>query len=146
MVGLIKKLAFWILEYEVDVIRHQHIDKIAKQMTMIDEDRRQLAAHRELLREESAQTREDFLKAISSIAEHFSLGQRAQAEQVGKLADASAAQAAAFQSHLALFSVTSPPTSRTLRDADEYQSEIERAGFPALAPYEDQLKWVLSNT
>ena len=112
----------------------------------LEYERVAVAALREQLQEDQREMREDFLRAIASITEHFALGQRAQAEQVGKLADATAAQSEAFKSHLALFSVSEPPTSRTIRDIDEYQSELQRSGFPTNGTEEEQLTWVLANT
>lgn len=119
----------------------------------LGEERRQLELERaelnyELARvhDSQAESRHDFLTALASIAEHFSLGSRAQAEQIGRLAEASLQQSSVVQSHLDLFSTTASPVSRTLRDADEFRNELERSGFPVDAPPDDQMRWVLNNT
>jgi hypothetical protein len=156
--GLIKRLLWPWIEQEIferehamraqfNRIQDRRNEDYGRSVKELEDRKRQLDAQRELLLQESADQRADFLKAIASIAEHFALGQKAQADQVGKLAEAATAQASALQSHLSLFTnIPSAPISRTLRDEDEYQSELSRSGFPADAPYEDQLKWVLANT
>jgi hypothetical protein len=104
---------------------------------------------REQLRQEQADAREDFLKALSTIAEHFSLSGKVQAEQVGKLAEAAAKQADAVQSHLSLYNISTAPVSRTIRDQDEFVAETMRTlhtEFPEDASPDEQIRWVLANT
>jgi hypothetical protein len=118
----------------------------------LNDERRVLEAQRQLLQQEQAESREQFLKAISAIAEHFALGQKASAEQVGMLAMAAKSQADAFASHIALFQTTAPTKSRVIRDIDEYNAELLRdpqvlaTDFPEDGSPEDQLKWVLANS
>lgn len=86
--------------------------------------------------------REAFMQVLATIADSFAEAQRASHDAVAELAKASAAQAATLQDHLALFRVTSLPTSRVLRDEDEYQREMERLGLDTA----DQLRYVLAQT
>jgi hypothetical protein len=65
-------------------------------------------------------------------------------ETAGKMADASKAQAESFTAYLSLFKVSSPPESRVMRDADEYQEQLRRDGFPVDADQPTQLEWVLA--
>jgi hypothetical protein len=90
--------------------------------------------------------REQFLEALTEIAKHFATGAKAQAEAVSELAQASARQTEVFQSYIALFQTDSKTTSRVIRDEDEIEAELKRAGFPSEATPEEQLRWVYANT
>lgn len=93
-----------------------------------------------------ATEREAFLQALTEIASHFARGQQAQAESIAELARATASQAGAVKAHLALFATDSAPISRVIRDEDEFENELRRAGFPAEGDSTSQLQWVLENT
>jgi hypothetical protein len=91
---------------------------------------------------ERTRERELFLSTLSTIAESFAEAQRSSHEAVAALAQASTAQAAALQEHLALFRVTSAPTSRVMRDQDEYERELARLS----TDMRQQLDYVLKQT
>lgn len=61
---------------------------------------------------------------------------------VQEMTAATRAQAESFSSYLSLFKVSEAPTSRTVRDKDEYTSELVRQGFPLHGTDEEQLRWV----
>lgn len=86
--------------------------------------------------------REMFVQTLATIAESFADAQRASHEAVAKLAEASTAQANTLQEHLALFRVNAPPISRVMRDADEYQAELNRMS----SDIREQLDYVLRAT
>lgn len=65
---------------------------------------------------------------------------------VEKMTDATTAQAQAFSDYLSLFKVTEAPVSRTMRDADEYELELVRKGYPVRGSAEEQAKWVLEQS
>lgn len=65
---------------------------------------------------------------------------------VQKMSDATIAQANALNEYFALFKVATPPVSRTMRDQDEWEMELNRRGFPINGTPEEQGAWVLSQT
>ena len=65
---------------------------------------------------------------------------------VNKMSEASAKQAEALTSYFSLFTTTSSPTARTMRDEDEARLELSRRGYPVDGTPDEQAKWVLEQT
>lgn len=110
-----------------------------------------LRSEREAERSHQAILLKTFLSSLEAIQEASAKESTANAGALIEVAKSITAQAQSFGQWITLFNTTSPPTSSTITEEDEYRAEQlanHQKGLPAdiaALPEEFQLAWTLHN-